>query len=102
MSGTGNDLTAGERSCGDCGGAIPEGSPNQLCPTCLYRLAQTEIGEGGADAAYDQIGRSIGNYEIRERIGQGGMGVVFRARQVDLGRNVALKMIRSGPFASEA
>lgn len=42
----------------------------------------------------------IGNYEILDEIGRGGMGIVFRARHRDLQRIVALKVIRSGEFAS--
>ena len=44
----------------------------------------------------------IAGYQLQGELGRGGMGVVFRARQVALGRTVALKMIRSAHLASEA
>ncbi len=45
--------------------------------------------------------RYFGNYVLMGEIAEGGMGVVFDARQISLNRRVALKLIRSGTRASE-
>lgn len=48
------------------------------------------------------IGRTLGHYRIEERIGAGGMGEVWRARDTRLDRDVALKLLLGGPAADAA
>ena len=47
------------------------------------------------------IGRTLSHYRIEERIGAGGMGEVYRARDEHLDRDVAIKVLPSGTLADE-
>ena len=48
------------------------------------------------------IGQKLGHYRVDEKIGAGGMGEVYRARDEHLERDVAVKVLPAGTLADES
>jgi WD40 repeat protein/tRNA A-37 threonylcarbamoyl transferase component Bud32 len=92
----GQTLRGGARQ-GRAGAPSPTPSERELAgggpPTGAYSSAAAE------GRAADRP-RQLGDYELLQRIGEGGMGVIYKARQLRLGRLVAVKMIRTERLAS--
>jgi hypothetical protein len=64
-------------------------------------LSDTADGQHLPDETDDVIPQTIGRYHVQERLGKGGFGTVYLARDTELDRLVALKVPRPGQLPSE-
>lgn len=105
-----NDPLPAPRACRRCGSTARLEGSDGLCPACALEFSwEGWRGHAGDDpgstttvADPEVLPRRLGDYELLEVLGVGGMGVVYRALQISLDRPVAVKMIHPGRFLREA
>ncbi|HEX3275243.1 MAG TPA: protein kinase, partial [Gemmatimonadales bacterium] len=81
------------------------GGPPPLAADVRRRgAARCAVPDAGTSAPCESGGDwpQIPGYEVEALLGRGGMGIVYRARQLRLNRPVALKMLLAGAFATRA
>src|SRR3954468_13010066 len=68
-------------------------TPNVADPPTVISAARPRAGAFDPNIGHGLAGRKLGHFELIESVGAGGMGAVLRARDLDLGRTVALKIL---------
>lgn len=78
----------------------PEGARSETAPPAApapgEHLLHSLFPANGVSTG-DEAGVRLAHFEIRQRLGAGGMGAVFRAADLELARDVALKILHPGP-----
>src|SRR3954466_5429785 len=82
------------RRCHVCGAVLVEGRLTGLCPACTWRgLVEIEDEEAMNGVPIRSGLMRVAGYEVLGEIARGGMGIVYRAKQLEPPRTVALKML---------